>query len=69
MGMAGIEEEIKTAATGVKRASGDEGSAEVHSLPDQIAADKHYEAKKATRSGKTPLAGMRFRIKPPGAAQ
>jgi hypothetical protein len=67
--MAGIENDIKTAATGIKRASGDQGSAEVHSLSEQIAADKYVEGKKATRAGKNPLANMRFRIKPPGAAQ
>lgn len=66
--MAGIEDNIKTAATGIKRASGDQGSAEVHSLPDQIAADKYFENKKATRAGKNPLNAMRVRIKPPGGA-
>lgn len=34
-------------ATGPKSASGDAGSVQQHSLPDQIAADKHLQSKKA----------------------
>lgn len=44
-----IDNSIKTNAAGPKRASGDSGSIEQHSLPDQIAADKHLESKKASR--------------------
>lgn len=59
--------DIKTAASGIKRASGDQGSAEAHSIESQIAADKYNEAKKRTRKGKNPIAGMRMRMRPPGA--
>ena len=37
-------------ATGPKSASGDAGSVEQHSLPDQIAADKHIQSKQAMNS-------------------
>lgn len=46
-----IENSIKENAAGPKRASGDAGSVEQHSLPDQIAADKHLASKHAM-SGK-----------------
>ncbi|MEX0653676.1 MAG: hypothetical protein WD534_01600 [Phycisphaeraceae bacterium] len=45
-----LDNTIKTNAAGPKRASGDSGSIEQHSLQDQIAADKHLESKKASRS-------------------
>jgi len=45
-----IDNAIKDSAAGPKRASGDSGSVEQHSLPDQIAADKYLESKKASRS-------------------
>lgn len=38
---------IQDNAAGPKSASGDAGSVEQHSLPDQIAADKHLASKKA----------------------
>ncbi len=41
---------IKDNAAGPKSASGDAGSVQQHSLPDQIAADKHIESKKAMAS-------------------
>ncbi|MCD4823461.1 MAG: hypothetical protein K8S55_02555 [Phycisphaerae bacterium] len=37
-------------AAGPRKASGDSGSVEQHSLTDQIAADKFLESKKASRS-------------------
>lgn len=45
-----LDNSIKTNAQAPKSASGDAGSVEQHSLPDQIAADKYLESKKATRS-------------------
>lgn len=45
-----IETSIKENAAGPKRASGDAGSVEQHSLPDQIAADKHIASKNAMSS-------------------
>jgi len=44
-----LDTKISDSASGPRRASGDAGSVEQHSLPDQIAADKHIEAKKASR--------------------
>ena len=41
---------IKENAAGPKRASGDAGSVEQHSLTDQIAADKHLGAKEAMKT-------------------
>jgi len=40
---------IRDNATGPAKASGDSSSMEQHSLPDQIAADKYLESKKAVR--------------------
>jgi hypothetical protein len=51
-------------ANGPSKASGDSGSMEQHSLPDQIEADRYLESKKAAR-GK----GLGIRLKklvPPG---
>jgi hypothetical protein len=45
-----IDDSIQTNAQGPKRASGDSGSVEQHPLPDQIAADKYLESKKASRA-------------------
>ena len=45
-----IETAIKDNANGPKRASGDAGSVEQHSLTDQIAADKHLGAKEAMKT-------------------
>ena len=45
-----LDNTIKENAAGPRRASGDSGSVEQHSLQDQIAADKHLESKKASRS-------------------
>ena len=64
--MASDAQDIKDASVGIKRASGDQGSAEVFSIDEQIKADKYNEAKKRTRAGKNPLAGMRMRMRPPG---
>ena len=45
-----IDNAIETNASGPRKASGDSGSMEQHSLTDQIAADKYLESKKASRS-------------------
>lgn len=45
-----LDTAIEENATGPKSASGDSGSVEQHSLPDQIAADKYLESKKASRA-------------------
>lgn len=44
-----LEQTIHENAAGPAKASGDSGSMEQHSLPDQIAADRYLEGKKATR--------------------
>jgi len=63
--MADLESEIEENAQGLKRASGDSGSAEQHPLPDQIEADKYLSNKTATA---TKRLGLRFvKIIPPGA--
>ena len=45
-----LDNTIRDNAAGPKRAAGDAGSVEQHSLADQIAADKYLESKKASRS-------------------
>jgi len=45
-----LDAKISDNASGPRRASGDGGSIDQHSLPDQIAADKYLESKKASRS-------------------
>jgi len=45
-----LSDKIKTNAEGPAKASGDSGSVEQHPLPDQIAADKYLESKKASRA-------------------
>lgn len=45
------DEKILDNALAPKRAAGDSGSVEQHSIPDQIAADKHNAAKAASRAG------------------
>lgn len=60
-----LSDAIEENAKGPKKATGDSGSFEQHSLPDQIAADKHLASKKAT---KTKNRGIRFsKFIPPGA--
>ncbi len=51
-----IENAIEQNAAGPKKASGDSGSIEQHSLADQIAADKHL-------AGKAAVAGKGLGIK------
>ena len=42
-----LNDTIQDNASGPRKASGDSGSVEQHSLPDQIAADKHLSSKAA----------------------
>jgi hypothetical protein len=44
-----LDDTIQQNASGPKSASGDAGSMEQHPLPDQIAADKYLESKRASR--------------------
>ena len=61
-----LDEAIRTNAEGPKSASGDAGSMQQHSLPDQIAADRYLASKQAAR-----LKGLGVRLTKvvlPGAA-
>jgi len=61
-----LEQRIEENASGPKKAAGDSGSIEQHSLADQIAADKYLQSKKALRSRSL---GVRFtKLVPPGGA-
>ena len=51
-------------AKGPKRAAGDSGSMEQHSLKDQIEADRYLASKEAARKG---LSVRRSKLVPPGA--
>ena len=44
-----LEQTIRENAQGPAKASGDSGSMEQHPLPDQIAADRYLESKKAAK--------------------
>ena len=61
-----LDDNINTNATGPRRAAGDSGSVEQHSLPDQIAADKYLLSKAASRMKKFAL--KLFKISPGGTA-
>ncbi len=52
-----LDSSIKTNAEGPRKASGDSGSVEQHSLADQIAADRYLESRKASRG-----AGLGIRL-------
>ncbi len=45
-----LDTAIQESAASPKKASNDSTSMEQHSLPDQIAADKYLESKKASRA-------------------
>ena len=45
-----LDTKISENASGPAKASGDSSSIEQHKLPDQIAADKYLESKKASRT-------------------
>ncbi|HOI55429.1 MAG TPA: hypothetical protein PLP01_09295 [Phycisphaerae bacterium] len=61
-----LDNTIRDNAAGPKKATGDSGSIEQHSLTDQIAADKHLASKQAA-SGKG-LGVKLVKLSPPGAA-
>ena len=61
-----LDTQICDNAAGPKKATGDSGSVEQHSLADQIAADRYLASKKATRSKGL---GIRLsKLVPPGGA-
>lgn len=51
--MAELDTTIEESAKSPKKASGDEGSVEMHSISDLIAADNHLANKAATKGGKS----------------
>ncbi len=60
------EQAIEQNAQGPKKAQGDVGSVEQHSLPDQIEADRYLASKRAMQSKSK---GFRLtKLVPPGAA-
>jgi len=61
-----LENTIRENAAGPKRASGDSGSAEQHSLSEQIEADRYLASKTAARSSSLGL--KKTKLVPPGSA-
>ena len=60
-----LEQTIKDNAAGPKRAQGDAGSVEQHSLKDQVEADRYLSSKQVAAD---PAKAVRFtRLVPPGA--
>jgi hypothetical protein len=60
-----VEDAIRENAEGPKRAQGDSGSVEQHSLKDQIEADRYLSSKQAVQD---PKRGLRFtKLVPPGS--
>lgn len=60
-----VEDAIRGNAEGPKRAQGDSGSVEQHSLKDQIEADRYLTSKQAVQD---PKRGLRFtKLVPPGS--
>jgi hypothetical protein len=60
-----LAETISESAQQPAKVSGDSGSVEQHPLPDQIAADRYLESKKAARSKGLGI-GLK-KLVPPGA--
>jgi hypothetical protein len=61
-----IEDAIRENVAGPKRAQGDSGSVEQHSISEQIEADRYLASKDAV---KNPTKGVRFtKLVPPGSA-
>lgn len=59
-----LQTAIEDNAAGPQKASGDAGSVEQHSIPDQIAADRYIASKDAVQNKKR---GLRFnKLVPPG---
>ena len=63
--MSDLDETIETNAAQPRQASADGVSAQQHSLPDQIAADKYIESKRAAHADPR-TAFTRVKIVPPG---
>ena len=60
-----LEQAIRDNAAGPKRAQGDAGSVEQHSLKDQVEADRYLASKQVATN---PAKAVRFtRLVPPGA--
>lgn len=59
-----LSDSIRQNAQGPAKASGDSGSMEQHSLPDQIAADRYLASKQATKKG---LGIKLVKLSPPAA--
>jgi hypothetical protein len=59
-----LDDTIQQNAKGPKRAKGDSGEMEQHSLADQVAADRYLQSKKAAR--KKGLAMVLKKLVPPG---
>lgn len=63
-----LQDTISENAQGPAEARGDSGSMRQHSLPDQIAADKHLASKTALADSTKKTLGVRFvGLVPPGA--
>ena len=60
-----LDNTIRENAAGPKRAAGDSGSMEQHSLSEQIEADRYLASKTAARSGSLGL--RKTKLIPPGA--
>ena len=60
-----MDKTIEENARGPKRAKGDSGEVEQHSLKDQIEADRYLNSKKAAKS--RGLGVRRTKLIPPGA--
>jgi hypothetical protein len=60
-----LEQNILDNASGPKRARGDSSEMEQHALPDQIAADRYLQSKKATQQRKGLGIALR-KLVPPG---
>jgi hypothetical protein len=61
-----LSETIAENAVGPKRAKGDQGEMEQHSLKDQVEADRYLRNREAAKAG--PRALRLARIVPPGSA-
>lgn len=60
-----LSDKIRENAEAPKRARGDSGEVEQHSLKDQIAADRYLASKEAAKRG---LGVKRSKLVPPGAS-
>ena len=59
-----LKDTIRENAEGPKRAAGDSGSVEQHSLAEQIEADRYLASKQAAKKG---LGVKMTKVVPPGA--